>query len=94
MATVQITFKRAMDGAPLESAGFSSNQTLTSSGVTQPTTIAASNYDILVIQTDGNIRFSTGVTPVAYADDRSELIGAGRHQFAVSRGHKCAIIDA
>lgn len=94
MATVQITFKRAMDGAPVEAAGFSSNQTFTSSASSQATTGAALNNDIMVIETDGNIRFKTGTAPVAVADDTCELVQAGRHQFSVPRGHKCAIIDA
>lgn len=94
MATVQITFKRAMDGGPMESAGFSSNQTFTSSASSQATTASASNNDIMVIQTDGNIRFTTGEAPTAVADDTCELVAAGRHTFAIPRGHKCAIIDA
>ena len=94
MATVQITFKRAMDGGPMESAGFTSNETFTSSASSQATTASASNMDIMVIQTDGNIRFKTGANPTAVADDTCELVGAGRHTFSVNPGDKCAIIDA
>lgn len=94
MAIVQVTFKRAMDGAPIESAGFTSNETFTSSASTQQTAAAASNGDIMVIETDGNIRFKIGTNPIAAADDTSELIQAGRYHFAVSQGDKCAIIDA
>jgi hypothetical protein len=94
MATVQVTFKRAMDGGPIESAGFSSNQTITSSASSQQTTASASNSDIMVIETDGNIRFKTGSNPTAVADDTCELVQAGRYQFSVSPGDKCAIIDA
>lgn len=95
MATVQITFKPALQaGNPVEAAGFSSNQTFTSSVASQATTGAASNGDIMVVQTDGNIRFKVGASPVAVADDTCELVGAGRHQFTVSPGDKCAIIDA
>lgn len=94
MATVQVTFKRAMDGAPLESSGFTSNETITSSGTSQATTGAAQNGDIMVIQTDGAIRFTVAETPTAVADDTSELLTAGRYQFAVPVGHKCAVIDA
>ncbi|MGB1214794.1 MAG: hypothetical protein ACPG4X_15620 [Pikeienuella sp.] len=94
MATVQVTFKRAMDGGPIESAGFSSNQTFTSSASSQQTTGSAHNNDIMVIETDGNIRFTTGENPTAVADDTCELVQAGRYQFSIPRGHKCAIIDA
>ena len=95
MANVQITFKRAaVTGVPIEAAGFSSNQTITSSASNQVSTAAASNGDILTIDTDAPIRFKTGANPVAVADDTCELIRAGRHNFAVAPGDKCAIIDA
>lgn len=95
MATVQITYKRAMNaGIPIENVGFTSNETFTSSGSSQATAATAKNLDIVVIQTDGNIRFTSGPTPTAVADDTCELIGSGRHQFSIPPGHKIAIIDA
>lgn len=95
MAQVQITFKLAMvEGVPVEAMGFSSNETFANASTNSVSTATAKNNDIVVIQCDDKIRVTHGVNPTAVDDDTCELLGAGRHQFSVPRGHKVAVINA
>ena len=75
-------------------AAAASNETITSSAASQATAATAQNGDVLVITTDGSIRFTTGAAPTAVADDTCELVNEGRWQFTIPAGHRAAVIDA
>jgi len=98
MSTVQIMFGRVpVTKIPVMSAGFSSNEIITSGATTAATTIAAKQGDevVMITNTGGNVYISAGSSPTAVADATSILILDGeRVSLAVNVGDKIAVIDA
>lgn len=97
MATVHVAFARAMDGhAPVIASRPASSQAITSSAVSQATTIAAGNNETCVVTSVGGaVWVQVAGTPVAAAGtDWLIPDGATREFGHVPPGSKVAVINA
>ena len=97
MATVHVTFCAAVDGpAPVVAGVPEAKQTITSSGTTQSTTIAAAPGNICQITaTGGNVWAAFGASPTAAAGSDHLIIDGQTREFGfLAPGYKVAIIDA
>ena len=97
MATVHVAFARAMDGpAPIIAARPSSSEVITTSAVSQATTIRAGNDDTCVVTAIyGAVWVKIAATPVAAAGaDWLIPEGTSREFGHVPPGSKVAVINA
>ena len=71
----------------------STNAAITSSAVSQQTTISAEDSQYWMITTDGTIWINFGTNPTAIAGS-GFMLWAGTYYFQAKIGDKCAVIDA
>jgi len=104
MATVHITLNgisnsgNAFTGVtqPVLDAIPAGKETITSSGTSQATTLAAANefQFFEIVATGGNVWIKAGTAPTAAESDDRLVLDGERVHLAAKTGHKIAVIDA